>query len=66
MASPWLNTFENFPANNDWCIIRVPFYYGPPVRARFKRLSSGWCFYIENNSNRSIPFYFVPRYYLDP
>lgn len=70
MASPWINTFATRPVNNQWCIIRVPYYYGAPVRARFKTSSLGaigvqnWV--VGDITGLAIPFYLVPRWKPDP
>lgn len=66
MASPWVNTFETPPSNNQNCIIRVPYYYGAPVNA-FYRISAQ-PFIIPNyfeiglGAGLWIPFYLVPRW----
>lgn len=66
MASPWVNTFATLPANGQDCWIRVPYYYGAPVMARFYTSLSvrnpQWGFKLNNNANGEIPFYLVPRW----
>lgn len=66
MANPWKNTFEIMPANNQVVWIRVPYYYGAPIKATFKtklsRLYEGHGFITFTGANDGIPFYMVPRW----
>ena len=67
MASPWINTFETLPANNQDCWIRVPYYYGAPVKARFTTTVAiatlvPYGFNVNADVNLRIPFYMVPRW----
>lgn len=66
MASPWINTFQTTPALNQDVYIRVPYYYGAPVVARYKtdgntfrQLSQFW---VANTQAKAIPFFMVPRW----
>ena len=66
MASPWINTFETLPALNQDCWIRVPYYYGAPVWARYVTMSAPFgptkFFRVKNTAGLNIPFYMVPRW----
>lgn len=66
MANPWKNTFKVMPANDQVVWIRVPYYYGPPIKATFKTSVSpfydGHGFIANTGPDDWIPFYMVPRW----
>ena len=63
---PWHYTVSDPAANNQYCLIRIPGFYGEIVGSSFRKLTGGWVFEIFQDPDFRIPWYLVPRWRLEP